>query len=1643
MVVPFDLFIFKKSARANSDREQIEGADAGVAAAAAQAGGGSNTELSVGELSSGGGSIDDGDPRSVAGRLSDPRSSAGGDAAVKVSLTSGRVSSGRTLSARARPRLVSAELFEASIGEPRNADAASISDLPMTSPANNLGKLYSDRKSIIAADYSKMKTDGQTGDRWKNIIDADYSTLDQIDRAMCKALLHHVREGRMKDGGIIQDTGKWIPVNTSSLGTITYSLDQSSAGGGVPGGKQGDKAKDKGVEDKGKEGGAGKKESGKGESDIAATAASPTNIPPLVATSTKANDPSITVLATKSTAFVPNMSPLDALTFLSMKMSAGHKDDGDDFPFKTVLKKHDEGTTTAGAASGTTATAGATAASGTTAATAASGTTDTAGAATSGTTATAGAGVATSGTTDSSKTIGVILHHVIRLPMPYVNRDFIVRQFVVRLRKGAFAVIRQGIDATPEVQALAGSSRTLVRAKLHFGAILLEGVDEETQPGTRVSVIHTFQPKGTFPARINNLMCVHLGGNIVDFLKRFVEKEQLWPTLGDTPHSEDEKHHLTTFQAELKASSAEIKGKIKPKAGKPKFIRMTLPESGALYFYRMVSDGTIEFYAELILVGEAHEVMSEICFGAGSGHSTYVSTENPHSTIWKQLFPSPPPLSHRFACYRQIRQTLPRRDSYLAVAVDVVPEKYGVPFDPNHVRALVSGGYKVSQQGKNVSVKRFASFNVGGWIPPKMIIYEVRMSIDSFFEDLRMLFLGKREKRRVGDILKARNDLTEILWRKTFDPYTEDESTKVANGIEWLEKCETKLGDWIELESEDDSISLKYYTLKQTKTIIQHHHPHNKKVVHHNSHDGAAGGGRDGTNHGHDGPPAALHGPGQHHEPGHAALGPLRLPMLFHPRRESRANEDGALAHFAELHGAHHVGGVRKPSIRPASLPPEIHEERSAPKSSSSKDEDGLAPLHHLHPEVHARRNSLVKDPAALLLQVEEGRHDGHHVLGLGGHGHGHAPPPKRASFREQEHEEAHHDGVHGGHGHAALGPLGLPVQHGILLHDNHHHAGRRESRVIEEGGALAHGGSGHGHHVTGVHSHGHQQQARRESFGSSGSGLDDDGAVGSLRETGASSVVGSLRETGRSTRASSGSGTRTTWESFPTFRTLSNVLSLVNKEDHNNDLHPSHYSLAAENGGPHRENDDSREKSFAESTESTVVRAMASEENFFSGWRNVNDDEDPPDDDENEAEGQLSTLRGTRKSPSVKQSSNAVDDPALTATANARKRAGGSMIHAMGTVLTNSLRQKKKEEEEEEEEEETSTDPSSSRKSRGGVGGIAGRFLRATVAPRIWADLTQKHDATLETESHKHDRWHSGSGEARIEKKVRVTSSHFGYASTLIDVPFSIFQAWLTDDQNQSGFRKAKYVDVRRFDAEIINDHSYLDYRTTANIWPVQDRDSSLRHIAMERGEKEFYTVACSYDNAKHPLKEGVLRVGYSSVVRAKKLSDGKCEMTFLFCLQDSGKVPAWFIKSHTLKLLALVKQAKDDMDNTNRIASLATYSERLSDFRRRMGVKWNVEAVVEKACIYLGAPIAMFLFRFDYFAAFVALVILCTTESASDVLTMMVAKINLSIIIGTDRRWADVGISWSRDIISSVLCLAGPCIGCVITFVFAFGFK
>jgi hypothetical protein len=320
----------------------------------------------------------------------------------------------------------------------------------------------------------------------------------------------------------------------------------------------------------------------------------------------------------------------------------------------------------------------------------------------------------------------------------------------------------------------------------------------------------------------------------------------------------------------------------------------------------------------------------------------------------------------------------------------------------------------------------------------------------------------------------------------------------------------------------------------------------------------------------------------------------------------------------------------------------------------------------------------------------------------------------------------------------------------------------------------------------------------------------------------------------------------------------------------------------------------------------------------------------------------------------------------------------------------------------------------------------IAARFIRGSAQSKV-------HDSQSDTE-HAHVK--------NSKHSARVTTSHFGYASTVIDVPFSIFQAWLTDDQNQSGFRKAKYVDVLKLDAEIVNDHSYLDYRMTSNIWPIQDRDTSLRHIAMERGENEFFTVAHSVHNPKRPIKDGVLRIGYSSVVRAKKLPDGRCEMTFLFCLQDKGSVPAWFVKMHTAKVLSLVSQAKQDMDNTNRIASLATYSERLSDFRMRMGVKWNVEAVVEKACIYVGAPISMFLFKLSYVEAFVAMFIIAAAESASDVLQMIVAKWALSIIIGTDRRWKDVGIQWSTDVISSALCLAGPFIGCVITFIFALGF-
>mmetsp|Transcript_17390 Transcript_17390/g.35915 ORF Transcript_17390/g.35915 Transcript_17390/m.35915 type:complete len:1447 (+) Transcript_17390:161-4501(+) len=278
----------------------------------------------------------------------------------------------------------------------------------------------------------------------------------------------------------------------------------------------------------------------------------------------------------------------------------------------------------------------------------------------------------------------------------------------------------------------------------------------------------------------------------------------------------------------------------------------------------------------------------------------------------------------------------------------------------------------------------------------------------------------------------------------------------------------------------------------------------------------------------------------------------------------------------------------------------------------------------------------------------------------------------------------------------------------------------------------------------------------------------------------------------------------------------------------------------------------------------------------------------------------------------------------------------------------------------------------------------------------------------------------------------------YHGFSRTTIECDASLVMAWCCDDHFNKGVRTAydrpnsHYVKL-----EEINDHNIIDYRQHNLEWPISARYVVMQHFR-EQDENGVYWIVSrciNYDKAELPPESSnCIEVEANSIVRITPKDEGKCELAYWAYSDPKGKIPNWVLKIKIPSIMSIVSMCKSQLDKNSLAAKRLTFSERMSKMRKRVAIKWNNEALVEKSCNALGALVAKFFVKLSYESLILGFCCFFLQESASDIITIIMCKRRL----GIDMIKFQLTMTTAQGAFVSVLCLLSIAVSCIISFLF-----
>ena len=207
---------------------------------------------------------------------------------------------------------------------------------------------------------------------------------------------------------------------------------------------------------------------------------------------------------------------------------------------------------------------------------------------------------------------------------------------------------------------------------------------------------------------------------------------------------------------------------------------------------------------EFTVAGSAVEVASAIAFGKTLDPPEFVEALSGHSSVWRAIFHAPKPFRDRDHVFTQIRATDVGNDAFIIATVDT--EHKNFPTTDKYIRANCNSSYIIERISANsCRVKRYAFADIKSSIPVHLVDSYVKLSHENFVTDLIERFLAKREKSRVEDILKAREDMLEVSWRDTLDVYSPQEEKMIYIASSWIDECAGVSRDWYDVEGNKNS----------------------------------------------------------------------------------------------------------------------------------------------------------------------------------------------------------------------------------------------------------------------------------------------------------------------------------------------------------------------------------------------------------------------------------------------------------------------------------------------------------------------------------------------------------------------------------------------------------------------------------------------------------------------------------------------------------------------------------------------------------------------------------------------------------------------------------------------------------------------
>ena len=290
-------------------------------------------------------------------------------------------------------------------------------------------------------------------------------------------------------------------------------------------------------------------------------------------------------------------------------------------------------------------------------------------------------------------------------------------------------------------------------------------------------------------------------------------------------------------------------------------------------------------------------------------------------------------------------------------------------------------------------------------------------------------------------------------------------------------------------------------------------------------------------------------------------------------------------------------------------------------------------------------------------------------------------------------------------------------------------------------------------------------------------------------------------------------------------------------------------------------------------------------------------------------------------------------------------------------------------------------------------------------------------------------------SGGSNVSKATR--SIYHGFADATIEASASLVMAWFCDDKFKKGVREFYERDMFSVDLEIKNDHHLIDYRQINLGWPLKPRFVCLNQLRMQDEDGVCWCISTSSNVDRKRLvglDDHAIRAEYFSIFRVTPRDEKLCDVVMWCCSDPRGSLPAWALRSTLPEILGVLGHCKIQLDDSALIAKRITFSERMNMMRKRVAIKWNNEALVEKCCNLIGGLLAKFVIGFSYSTVIYGTLAFILEESLSDVLTIIMCKTKLSV----DMVRADLRVESRDAILSQIISTLSVAISCIAAFVF-----